>query len=966
MKVFRPLQVSFNHRVLEQNRKFYFIASASLGINLQTGEELLEFDYFKDAFECMGENPLPDVGMPKPNGEYLVSGSFHSPGNQPVNGGEVIVRIGEIEKSLFVFGPRQWRLGAPAKHETLTSLPIDYCYAFGGEGYDKNPHGIGYKDGKLPGIEEPRKLVTSPNDRPEPAGFGPLDPARPQRRRFQGTYGDDYKRKYFPGHPEDFSWRYFLCAPEDQWIKGYFRGNEPFAITNMHPELQVISGTLPGLHARCFIRHTLSGSAPEFGELEMNLDTIWFFPEKLLALLIWRKGIEVGDDEAEQITHVLAAYEDRAQEPRTLDHYRQALELRLNTDDDLLHNLKTADLIPVGAKTAMELLLEMGKGESEESELEKNIDAKIDSFNKMVDEKMEEAIEQTEKGMEDLNIPDEAREHMPDGGEIDLRKMIKEQPEAEPDPDVEALNKKLESIIPGITTGDPDKIDLREFSFDDIDQMIEAVEGFSDKKQAQAMELANSEIAKTKEQIISVLAENKDAMDKVPDEHKAKLEETLKALEELDLETTPDAPLPRVNAEEFIGHISQASPQVMEAMQHLQAAREMGLEDERTGDLEKQVKETMETQMKEVEEGLRDAEAAFKETYVMVAHHMDEGLSPHKDPVERVAERLLADVANGRDVSGGDWACIDLSGKNLDGVDLSGAFLEQVNFKGASLKVANLSGAVLARSDLADADLTGANLAETNLGAVNAHRTNFTGADLKSAVISKGDFTGADFTRCELEDVESLEVIISGANFSEAHMPGIQFIESEFSGANFTKADLSSTLYYSCAINDADFSKAIMSGSTFADARLEKVRFDGADMSGACFAATDPEKASMKDVSFRGSILKQANFQGMAMQGSDLSGADLENSNFLEADLTEADLTMAQAKSAMFRKARLQGAKLNSINLMEGCLAKAYLVEASFVNANLYAADFLRATITRTDFRGSNLDNTIIEGWRPE
>ena len=79
MKVYRPLQLSFNHSILEQNTRFYFTASATLGIDLRTGESLLEFDYLKDIFACMGEASLPDTGMPKPNGEVLVSGKYFAP-----------------------------------------------------------------------------------------------------------------------------------------------------------------------------------------------------------------------------------------------------------------------------------------------------------------------------------------------------------------------------------------------------------------------------------------------------------------------------------------------------------------------------------------------------------------------------------------------------------------------------------------------------------------------------------------------------------------------------------------------------------------------------------------------------------------------------------------------------------------------------------------------------------------------
>ena len=989
LKTIRPLQLSFNHQVLEQNRKFYFTASATLGINLQTGEALLEFDQMKDALECMGESPLLDTGMPKPNGEVLVSGKCFALGGKAVPAHEVSVQVGTFNKTLYVFGDRFWKRAAGITKVISDPMPfqemeISFQNAYGGEGFEKNPLGKGFAPVKaenggtfhpLPNIEDPDHLIGSPDDKPETAGLSVLDPMWPQRMRFQGTYDKDYKKKYFPGYPEDHDWRYFLCAPEDQWIKGFFKGDEQYAISNMHPDLPKISGTLPGLYARCFIRRTINSAEPEFIELPMNLDTIWLFPEKMLALLIWRKGIEVADDEAGQITDVLLAYEDGAHEPRDLEYYRNALEKRMNSDDALLNNLNTEDLIPVGHKCAMELLQERAFSGDEESEFAKNIDAKADSVKKMADEKIEEAIQQAEKNMENIDIPDEAWEHIPDDakahmpgkeGGLDLRKLMNTKTDAVPDPDVKALNQKLEAIMPGITAGDPKKMELKNFSFDKIDQMMDTVGEFSDKKENEAKDLAKEQIAKAKDQVKGQLEKSHEAMAQMPEEDKAKLEETLKTLDDLDLDETPKAPLPRVDAEEIIGQMSNVSPQVMEAMQHLQSMKDMGIEDEGTRDLEKQIQETMETSTKQIEEGLHEAERSFKEGYFMGAHFMENGLSPHKDPVETVAERLLKAVADGEDISDGDWACIDLSDQNLDGVDLSGSFLEQVNFKGASLKGANLSGSIMARANLEDADLSDANLSEANVGAVRAHGANFTDANLKGAKLSKGDFTDADFTRAELEDVESLDVIVKGTNFAEAHMPSMKFIESGITGTKFRKADLSTTVFMNCDIKDADFSGALMSRCVFADTRLENVRFDGADLTGTCFVATDPEKAGMKNVRFTGACLNQSCFKDMEMQGVDLTGASMENANFGGADLSRADLSRAFAKSAQFRKARLADARLDEINLMEGSLAKAYLVNASFVGANLYAVDFLRSTITNTDFRGSNLDSTLIEHWRPK
>ncbi|MCK5230616.1 MAG: DUF2169 domain-containing protein, partial [Desulfobulbaceae bacterium] len=713
MKIYRPLQLSFNHRVLEQNRKFYFTASATLGINLQSGESLLDFDALKDGFECMGDNPLPDMGMPKPCGEFLVSGSFFPPDKKEVRGGEVKVRLGRQEKSLHIVGPRKWQNGLATSPEPFTSMPIDYEHAFGGEGFEKNPAGIGFKDGLLPCIEDPKQMVGSPADRPEPVGLVPQDVMLPQRMRYQGTCDDSYLEKYFPGYPADLDWRFFLCAPKDQWIKEYYHGNEEFALFHMHPEIAAIKGRLPGLYARCFINHTIKSSEPGFSELLLNLDTIWFFPEKLMAWLIWHGSTEVADDEAEEISHVLLAYEDRADQPRSHEQYRAALDLRMTSDDALLYNLNTEDLIPIGHKCAMELLQERAMEESGESALGKNLDAKAVDLKKEADEKVEEAIQGAEKQLAEVDIPDEVKAQMSDevkakmpGEGFDIRRMMEEPPEATPDPDVEALNRKLESILPGITTGDPKKLELKKFSFDKIDQINEAVGDFAGKKEQEAIEMASKEIGKAKEQVkeqITNLDKQIEEAKKIPspegleqiiqlEDAKKKIDESLQAFDELDLDgaAKKKAPLPRVDKEELEAALAetkaqtkQIDPQVMAAMQHVQTMKQMGIEDETTKDLEKQIKDALATSTKQVDEalaeaekGIDEAEKGFKEGYSMGAHFMAEGLSPHKESEEDVKKRFLEAVANGENVAEGDWACLDLSGENLDGIDLSGAFLE--------------------------------------------------------------------------------------------------------------------------------------------------------------------------------------------------------------------------------------------------------------------------------------------------
>ena len=161
MKIIRPLQLGFNSRVIEQNQKFHFIASVTLGVDLSTAEALLEMDYIKNAMDCMGDKPILDTGMPKPEAEILVSGSFFSPKQEQVEGGQVRVQLGELDKTLTVFGPRRWQHGLPTRPELMNVMPIDFAHAFGGTDYAKNPVGIGHDDGQLPFIENPDRIVPS-------------------------------------------------------------------------------------------------------------------------------------------------------------------------------------------------------------------------------------------------------------------------------------------------------------------------------------------------------------------------------------------------------------------------------------------------------------------------------------------------------------------------------------------------------------------------------------------------------------------------------------------------------------------------------------------------------------------------------------------------------------------------------------------------------------------------------------
>ena len=944
-KIIRPLQLSFSHQVLEQDQRFYLLTSSTLGIRLDSGSPLLDLEYLEPTLSAMGANPVPDPGMPKPNGEFLVSGAFFAPEGQRVTGHEVKVRLGPTEKSLFVFGPRSWGPAGPTAPRPIAGLPLDYEHAFGGQGFAANPGGIGCADGLLPCIENPRQLIASPGDRPDPAGFAPRSPMHPSRMRYQPHYGEDYLKRYYPGYPAGFDWRYFLCAPEDQWIQGYFRGDEPFELHHLHPSQPVLRGRLPGLRARCFIRHGPPGQEPELAELPTNLDTVWFFPGKGLALLIWRGALEVQDDEASRVTHFLTAYEDSVQAPRSLDDYRAALERRLPGTDRLLNGLNTEDLIPPGHKCAMEILQERAQSQPRGSALARNIDAKAAATQALAEEKIAAALAEGERRMAQAGLPDAAR--------ADLRAALQPAP-APADPDQEALNRQLEAILPGILGKGSGKIQLKHFSFDQIGRIQEAVRAFGDRKQGLAME----ELAKAKAQVRDQILQQEAGL---APEAREGLRESMKALEDLD--TPALGKLPRVHAADLLAQLDTVPAQIARAGETMGGTpADPARPREALGPLE----DLAGPQMTQIRATLLKAEADFKAVYRMGAHRMPEGLPPHAEPLDMIRARFLAAVAEGKPVAMGDWACLDLSGQDLRGLDLSGAYLEQVDFRGARLGGANLSGAILARANLEQADLAGANLEGANLGAVRAAEARFQGANLKSARLSKGQFARASFRGCDLEGAETMEIQADQADFSEARLPGLRILKATLKGTRFPGADLARACFLQGSLEDVDFSAANLQRSVWADMALLRVCFDGANLEAATFVATDPDQAGITGCRFQGARLDRGNYQNARMPGTNLDRASLGNANFAGADLAGASLRGAMAHHAQFRKANLAGADLDGIDLKEGSLAKADLVQAHVRGANLYSVDFLRATLGGTDFQGSNLDRTLLEDWRPE
>ncbi len=244
-----------------------------------------------------------DVCLSKPRVDVLLQGEIVLP--RPMEQVDCALEVGaRLRKTLRVFGPRVWVLGAvkalvPWKSQPFSRMPIAWERSFGGadlmdsEFYEaRNPAGSGVckkprdLDGRpAPNFENPEHPLAGLLGHPVPVGFGPIAPHWQPRIGFAGTYDEAWLEQRCPLLPADFDPRFLNVAPADQQLEGFVAGEEV---------------RLANMTARGHERFRLPLFAPAVTilddgyiiERKATVDTITLYPEKpavsLTARLVWR------------------------------------------------------------------------------------------------------------------------------------------------------------------------------------------------------------------------------------------------------------------------------------------------------------------------------------------------------------------------------------------------------------------------------------------------------------------------------------------------------------------------------------------------------------------------------------------------------------------------------------------------------------------------------------------------------
>ncbi|WP_380180335.1 DUF2169 domain-containing protein [Kalamiella sp. sgz302252] len=357
MKIIKPLRLSVLNRPFRLEGKNHLgvavLALTDMSATPQLRPEMELWQLAADELQTCGG--VVDIAIPKVKAEFLATGFACTHHQQEKTACAVRIEIEKLTKTLIVTGDRFWSGASPTRPLPFEQMRLDWSRAFGGEGYEENPHGIGAveeeQDGikyrRLPNIEAMHARITAPRQQPEPASFSALDMQWPRRfKRMGKKYDDRWLKQDFPGVARDTDWRVFNAASADQWWQD--RDSLPpeaeWRIWNMHPQIPVQQGKLPPWQARCFINRQ-RGEETLFEEIPLRATTVWFFPHLEKMLLIWHGNRRINEDDAADILQLMPALE-KTGGSRSLSHYRKVLNQRLDKEKGALFAFREKDLIP--------------------------------------------------------------------------------------------------------------------------------------------------------------------------------------------------------------------------------------------------------------------------------------------------------------------------------------------------------------------------------------------------------------------------------------------------------------------------------------------------------------------------------------------------------------------------------------------------------------------------------------------
>ena len=876
MKIIKPLTLGVLHQPY-RHRGVHRLAIAALGFfALGRDDErfLVENLQWPRVLPLLPSGQPLDHVLPKAHAEVVLTGSAHA--REPVEAMTVRLACGPIDKRLRVIGERAWHrrwLGVCVDDPApFTSMPLTLERAYGGPGHD-NPLGCGFlarlpwqreSTGRMPNIEYPDQPVLPGRRSLAHAGFVPQQLAHAERqRRASGTYDRRWLAEDFPGLPRDFDFALYNLTSADQQFRGRFAGGEAYRLEGLHPSQPVLSGRLPTMQVCAFVL-AKDQPADALQAVPLHCDTVWFFPEVGVGLMIHRGQVAVSDSDALDIGTLMLAY-DASARPRPVQHYRDVLALRLDPVQAALHAFDESQLAP---ERSPEAQAARAAARARQAEVRRQ------RRQQLLDETLAEFRQQSGLDPSAEPLPPEASEPaLPELFEDDL---------AEGDFDLAELHARAQALA---------------------EQARREGEAHLAKLDQDRPEVPATPTPSMAEQISAAVTRAEQPVHGLPG-------------------ALGSAPLP-VDLADLLARAEQAAPGGMDPAQQAELRSALAS----LPALQRAARAAAPTPTTP-SEALPDPVAVALGERALAMLRAGQSLAGRdlagaclrgadlRGADLRQTQLERADLREAR-LHGANLGSAVLTAARLDGADFSDACLDDANlcassaraasfarasmcrvrafdavWPDADLRATKLDGALLMRIDLAGARLDDSQLDGTVLIEAKAAGSQWRGTRWRRSVAPSADFSGACFddaqlARSVLLDARladsswqgaSLDTVYAGgtSDWRRSRLSRLRARKCGWRGSALNEARLDAAVLGSCDFGEADLSGCDLRGAQLYRSLFMRSRLCGADASGASFFQALCRKTDFTGCDLRSAILVQADLSEAILGDARMAGAQVD------------------------------------------------------------------------------------------
>lgn len=856
MNIIKPRTLSILHKTYRFKQKDHLVISPVCVFSLLDNQHIYkETDPEADFYSALGKD-IFDLCMPKGSAEFIIQGSAYSNTDKPVTEMVVSASLGDVSKRIYVLGDRNYQSGllgvSPEQKQNaeFSSLSLSFDNTFGGPGSPSNPVGKGLfekrRQKNVPGanlVYNQNGLRCGKDKNQMPAAFGPTGVDWPNKIQQAGTYDENWFNEDRPGFPQDIDFHYFNRASSDQYSSTPYVGGMSFCLTGMHPKIAKISGVLPGIKFRVFVQREES---QDVEDSENHIDTVWFFPDREIGVLVGRSVVAVTQSDAEDVSTIMIAYEGIHDQPKSLEHYRWVLNQRTDPKHALKHVFNESQLMPLKTKAEQDEIIQQriayhAKRSQSADDTTRKIRATIPELNT---HSSEDKSDSTDNGNETLSAADA---------------LFSLEPEQTPTAD-----------------------EIKNGDFDLTPYMT-----MCEKSLAHSIEVANKEREKAENEIKQAKADNtqhtpvennEDASKKALSSAGKVIKDPVKKLEEYCNTISSDTQKENHQA---------TADSIIEQCDRLAASYSVA---------EKTVEAFEPTPASKL---LRE--------YVIGLINNGQSLSGRNLSGADLSELDLSGMdLTDTDLSNSCLSGANMQHCTLLRTNLKSAYAKQTNFSHASIKEVNLSGINGQESSLdsvvlEDCQFLYANMAQSswlkakikNTSVIKSdfNNTNFSAADIQGITLVDSCFSKALFVGATIKQGNISQSALDYSQYTNASLAYIAWVENDLSHADFSEAVMNNC----SALKNNQFKYTIFSQAVLSRCGFGGVNFYGSNFNGGVFGKCDYSQACLKQADMTGSC-----FAYTLMNGADMSEASIMNADFLHALCRKAKFTQSEIHDTSF------------------------------------------------------------------